>query len=113
MLPATSVALAVIAWTPGASAVVATDHAPAALARPVPTTVAPSNSVTVAFASAVPVKVSVLHVGDIVGARRAAVGRRQQGPACAGAGGAAVSRVKDSAVEPVLPATSVCEAVSV
>lgn len=59
-LPAVSVALAVMLRVPAARAeVVVMDHCPA-VATPVPTAVVPSYSVTVAPASAVPVKVGLV-----------------------------------------------------
>ena len=59
-LRARSVAFALIAWAPAANALVVTDQSPLASAWPTPTEVAPSNSVTVALASAVPVKVGLV-----------------------------------------------------
>ena len=58
-LPATSVALAVMLWTPFARVEAAMVHVPP-VATPVPITVVPSNKVTVLPASAVPVKVGVV-----------------------------------------------------
>src|SRR5207253_2213679 len=54
VLPAASIALAVIVWLPEASVEVAMLQLPLPSAVPLPTWVAPSNSVTVLFASAVP-----------------------------------------------------------
>src|SRR5207248_939055 len=54
MLPAASVALAVIVWLPEASVEVAMLQLPLPSAVPLPTCVAPSYSVTVLLASAVP-----------------------------------------------------------
>src|SRR5207248_951358 len=59
MLPAASVALAVIVWLPEDSVEVAMLQLPLPSAVPLPIWVAPSNSVTVLPASAVPVKVGV------------------------------------------------------
>src|SRR3954454_20205765 len=59
VLPAASVALAVIVWLPEASVEVAMLQLPLPSAVPLPTWVAPSYSVTVLPASAVPVKVGV------------------------------------------------------
>ena len=59
-LPAASVALAVMLWTPSASVEAVMVHCPARVAMPVPITVVPSNRVTVLPASAVPVKVGVV-----------------------------------------------------
>ena len=49
---------------------------PAAVGHALPSRVAPSKTLTVALASAVPVRVSVLSIGDVV-AHRAAVGRER------------------------------------
>src|SRR5437764_1314088 len=59
VLPAASVALAVIVWLPEASVEVAMLQLPLPSAVPLPTWLAPSYSVTVLPASAVPVKVGV------------------------------------------------------
>ena len=82
-LPAASAALAVMLWVPFASVEAAIVHVPAA-ATPVPITVAPSNKVTVLPASAVPVKVGVGDVGDVVGVGHAAVRGRGQIRRCRG-----------------------------
>ena len=57
-LPAASSALAVKAWLPSASVLVANDHAPLPLALAVPIWLAPSNTSTVLPAAAVPVRVT-------------------------------------------------------
>src|SRR5712672_217432 len=114
VLPAASVALAVIVWLPEASVDVAMLQLPLPSAVPLPTWVAPSNSVTVLFASAVPVKVGVatlvrLSVPDAPESE--AVARS----GVEGAVGAVLSIVTDSPVEAVLvlPAASVALAVIV
>src|SRR3954449_5506907 len=114
VLPAASVALAVIVWLPEDSADVAMLQLPLPSAVPLPTWLAPSNSVTVLFASAVPVKVGV---ATLV---RLSVPDEPESEAVArsgveGAAGAAVSMVTDRPPEavPVLPAASVALAVIV
>ena len=57
--PAALVSLAVTVWVPWARPVGVNDQTPVALAVVVPSTVAPSLSVTVALASAVPVSASL------------------------------------------------------
>ena len=87
--PAALVSLAVMVWLPCARPVGVNDHTPLALAVVVPSTVEPSLSVTVALASAVPVRASLdvmLSVDDagIVrqrhrhGGRRSIVGEGQR-----------------------------------
>src|SRR5205085_1243572 len=63
VLPAASVALAVIVWLPEDSVEVVMLQLPLPSTVPLPTWVTPSNSVTVLFASAVPVKVGVAEIG--------------------------------------------------
>src|SRR4029079_15750524 len=116
VLPAMSACLAVSVWLPAASVELVIDQLPEASARPVPSTVVPlvSNSVTVAPASAPPpvntgvvllVMLSVCEVPVSV----AAVMSGADGAA------AAVSIVMARPAEAtlVLPAMSVCLAVSV
>src|ERR1700730_10527857 len=57
MVPAASVAVAVKLWTPLASTAVAKFHAPVPFAVAVPSSVAPSNTLTVLLASAGPARV--------------------------------------------------------
>jgi len=59
-LPATSTCLVVTVWSPSANRELVMLQLPEALAVPLPRTVAPSYKVTVAPASAVPLKVGVL-----------------------------------------------------
>ena len=72
--------------------------------------VPPSSSVTVAFAAAVPVNVGVvtLVMLSVDDAPWSEIAARSGAP---GAAGAVVSRVNESAAEPVLPARSVSVAV--
>src|SRR5206468_6975244 len=63
VLPAVSVALALIAWSPSASALESIDQLPPPSAAALPTCVAPAKSLTVELASAVPVKVGVESLG--------------------------------------------------
>src|SRR5947208_2604262 len=57
LVPLTVVAVAVRVWAPLANVELVIDQAPPGLATPVPTAVAPSYSVTVAPATAVPASV--------------------------------------------------------
>src|SRR3954453_4029493 len=114
VLPAASVALAVIVWLPEASVDVAMLQLPLPWAVPLPTLVAPSNSVTVLLASAVPVKVGVatlVRLSVLDEPESEAVARS----GAEGAVGAVVSIVTDRPVEAVLvlPAASVALAVIV
>src|SRR4051794_3124546 len=112
VLPAASVALAVIVWLPEASVDVAMLQLPLPSAVPLPTWLAPSYSVTGLAASAGPVKVGVatlvrLSVPDEPESEAAAKSGVE------GAFGAVVSMVTERPLEavPVLPAASVALAV--
>ena len=83
-LPATSVALAVMLWVPFARVDVVANQSPFTVVMPVPTWVVPSNRVTVLPASAVPVKVGIGDVGDVVRAGHTAVRCRDQIRDCRG-----------------------------
>ena len=111
-LPARSVALATIAWTPFANGLAAMDHTPAASAWLLPTTVAPSNSVTVALASAVPVNVGVVTL-VVLSVFDGPLSDPTARSGALGTTGAVVSTVTVSATEgaPALPAKSVACAV--
>jgi hypothetical protein len=96
VLPAASVAVAVIAWSPSSSAGTTSDHAPFTPAVVVPNCVDGvlllSTSVTTAFASAVPLIVGValfVEIGEV--------------PVTTGALGARVSMVSDSVELAVFP----------
>ena len=99
-------------WVPFASADVVMVHAPSRRDARVPTLVVPLKIVTVLPASAVPVKVGVLYVGDVVRAGHAGVRRRVRSGAD-GAAGATVSMVTAKAADAALrlPALSVAVAV--
>src|SRR5258708_11142342 len=60
VLPAASVAVAVRLWTPSASAAVVKLQAPVEFAAALPKRVAPSNTLIVLLASAVPLSIKVL-----------------------------------------------------
>src|SRR5690348_5603351 len=109
VLPAASVAVAVKLCAPSASTAVAKLQAPVPLATALPMSVAPSNTLTVLLASAVPLSVSVF-----ASVRWSpAVPLSGENAAIVGALGATVSTVTLSAAEAalVLPAASVAVAV--
>src|SRR5258708_28524505 len=108
VLPAASVAVAVRLWALLASAAVVKLQAPVPLAVALPSSVAPSNTLTVALASAVPVSVSVLSLVM----PSPIVPLSVENEAMLGATGAVVSMVTLRAADagPVLPAASVAVA---
>src|SRR6185436_3683803 len=109
VLPATSVAVALRLWPPLESAAVVKLQAPAPLALTLPSRLAPSKTLTVALASAVPVSVRVLSLVMPSPTTLLSV----EYDAMVGLTGATVSMVTLSAVDAalVLPATSVAVAV--
>ena len=117
VLPARSVSLAVSVWLPPVSTELVIDQLPEASAIAVPSTVVPlvSNSVTVAPTSAPPpVSIGVVTLVMLSVLDEPGVESPPSGPAAAGAG-AVVSSVTARPAEAalVLPARSVCLAVSV
>src|SRR5262249_36633147 len=111
VLPATSTATAVKLWTPSVRGGVVNDHAPEPLAVALPSSVPPSYTLTVLFASAVPTIVGVLAV---VMLSRAEARSSSPGASATPAGGCTdVSMVRGRIAEalPVLAAASVALAV--
>src|SRR4029079_14930016 len=109
VLPATSVAVAVRLWPPLVSAAVVKLQAPAPLAVADPSRVAPSQTLTVALASALPVRVRVLSL--VMPSPTVPLSVEYE--PIAGVAGALASMVPLSVEEAalVLPATSVAVAV--
>src|SRR5260221_10022952 len=109
VLPAASVAVDVRLWAPSASAAAVKLQAPVPLAGALPSSVTPSNTLTVVLASAVPVSVRVLSLVR----PSPTVPLSVENEAMLGATGAMVSMVTLRAAEAalLLPAASVAVAV--
>lgn len=105
VLPATSVAFAVIAWMPCASALDVIVQLPPLSAWAAPATIAPLNSVIAEFGSAVPLKTGVVTL-VMLSVDEMPLSEAAARSGVLGAAGALMSMVTDSAADatPVLPA---------